>query len=115
MFESIARYAPVVAAFGMLTTGAFAANAQRAEAAAQMPSVAVSYEDLNLNTSAGVDALYARLRSASRSVCDVGQRRALADVMVSRSCYRQVLETAVGNANLPTLTARHRIEGAREG
>jgi UrcA family protein len=115
MFRVIARYAPVVAAFGVLTAGAFAANAQRVETVAQIPSVAVSYEDLNLNTSAGVDALYARLRAASRSVCDVGQRRALGDVMASRSCYRQVLETAVGNANLPTLTARHRIESAREG
>ncbi len=115
MFKLIGRHASALAAFGMLTSGGFAANAQRVEATAQMPSVTVSYEDLNLTTSAGVDALYARLRSASRSVCNVGQRRALVDVMESRSCYRQVLETAVGNANLPTLTARHRIEGAHEG
>ena len=114
MFRVIARYAPAVAAFGVLMSGSFAANSQTAEAAAQMPSVTVSYGDLNLHTSAGVDALYARLRSASRSVCNVGQRRALGDVMESRSCYRQVLETAIGNANLPTLTARHRIENARE-
>ncbi len=114
MFRVIARYAPAVAAFGVLMSGSFAANSQSAEAAAQMPSVIVSYGDLNLHTSAGVDALYARLRSASRSVCKVGQRRALGDVMESRSCYRQVLETAIGNANLPTLTARHRIENARE-
>jgi UrcA family protein len=115
MFKVIARYAPIAIAFGVLTGGSFAANAQRAEAAAQIPSVAVSYEDLNLNTPSGVDALYARLRAASRSVCDVGQRRALVDVMASKDCYRHVLETAVGNANLPTLTARHRTESAREG
>ena len=78
MFKAIARYAPALAVFGMLTSGSFAANAQRAEAAAQIPSVTVNYADLNLNTPAGVDALYARLRAASRSVCDVGQRRALA-------------------------------------
>jgi hypothetical protein len=35
--------------------------------------------------------------------------------MASKDCYRQVIETAVGHANLPTLTARHRIESAREG
>jgi UrcA family protein len=115
MFKRVARYAPVVAAFGVLTSGAFAANAQRAEAAAPMPSIAVSYEDLNLNTPSGVDALYARLRAASRSVCNVGQSRGLVGVMASKDCYRQVLETAVGNANLPTLTARHRIETARQG
>ena len=115
MFKVIARYAPVVAAFGVLTSGSLAANAQRAVGPAQPPSVTVSYDDLNLKTSAGVDALYARLRSASRSVCNVGQGRALADTMESRSCYRQVLETAVGNANLPTLTARHLIESAHQG
>lgn len=114
MFKVVTRYASVVAAFAVLTSGSFAANAQRSETAAQLPSVAVNYEDLNLNTPAGVDALYARLRAASRSVCNVGQRRALADVMASKSCYRQVLEAAVSNANLPTLTARHRIQTVRE-
>jgi UrcA family protein len=114
MFKVIARYAPAVAAFGVLTSGSFVANAQRAEAAAQIPSITVGYADLNLSTPAGVEALYARLRAASRSVCDVGQRRALVDVMASRSCYREVLGAAVGNANVPTLTARHRIESARE-
>ncbi len=115
MFKFIAKYAPGIVAFGLLTTGSFAVNAQGPEAAAQMPSVTVSYADLNLNTPAGVEALYARLRTASRSVCEVGQRRALADVMASRSCYRQVLATAVSSANVPTLTARYRIGGAREG
>jgi UrcA family protein len=115
MFKVIARYAPAVAVFGVLMSGSLAANAQRAEAAAQMPSVAVNYADLNLNTPAGVEALYARLRAASRSVCNVGQGRALADAMASKSCYREVLATSVGNANLPTLTARHRVGSAREG
>ena len=114
MFKVVAKYASVVAAFGVLTSGSFAANAESVAAPAQLPRVAVSYDDLNLTTPSGVDALYARLRAASRSVCNVGQRRALADVMASKSCYRQVLETAVGNANLPTLTARHRIQTVRE-
>ena len=115
MFKVIARYAPAVAALGMLTIGSLAAHAQRAETAAQVPSVTVSYADLNLNTAAGVEALYVRLRAASRSVCHVGQKPALVDVMASRSCYREVLATSVGNANLPTLTARYRVERAREG
>ena len=114
MFKAIARYTPVVAAVGLLTSVSFAADAQRADAAATIPSIAVNYADLNLNTPSGVDALYARLRAASRSVCNVGQSRGLVGVMAAKDCYRQVLETAVGNANLPTLTARHRIESARE-
>ena len=115
MFMAIARYVPALAALGMLTSGSFAANAQGVTTAAPVKSVTVNYADLNLNTSAGVDALYARLRTASRSVCDVGQRRSLIDVMVSRSCFREVLAAAVGNANVPTLTARHRTASAREG
>ena len=114
MFKVIARYAPAVAAFGVLTSGSFAVSAQRVERAGEMPSVTVRYADLNLNTPAGVEALYARLRAASRSVCYVGQRRALIDAMASKSCYRQVLETAVDDAKLPTLTALHRIGSARE-
>jgi UrcA family protein len=115
MFKVIARYASALAVFGVLTSGSFAANAQRAEAAAPMKSVTVDYADLNLNTPAGVDALYARLRAASRALCDVGQRRALGEVMASRSCFREVLAAAVGNANVPMLTVRHRIASAHEG
>ena len=85
MFKVIARFAPAVAAFGALTSGSFAVSARRVERAAEMPSVTVRYADLNLNTPAGVEALYARLRAASRSVCYVGQRRALVDVMAALS------------------------------
>jgi UrcA family protein len=114
MFKVMTRYVPA-AVFGLLTGGLFTVSAQGTEAAAQIPSVTVSYSDLNLTTAAGVDALYARLRTASRSVCNVGEGRALVELVASRTCYRQVLETAVSDAKLPTLTARHRIESAREG
>jgi len=106
MFKFIAKYAPAAAVLGVLATGSFAANAQGVEAAAQIPSVAVSYADLDLNTPSGVDVLYARLRAASRSVCHVGEKWALADVMASRSCYSRVLGAAIGSANLQTLTER---------
>ena len=115
MFKPIVRYAPVLAMFGMLASGASAADAERVVAAAPMKSVTVNYADLNLNTPAGVEALYARLRAASRSVCDLGLRRALAEVVASRSCFREVLATAVGSANMPTLTARHRTASGFEG
>jgi UrcA family protein len=114
MFKVIAKYAPALAALGALTSGSFGVAAQTAERAAEIPSVTVRYADLNLNTPAGVEALYARLRAASRSVCNVGDGRALIDAMAAKSCYRQVLGTAVDNAKLPTLTALHRSESGRE-
>jgi UrcA family protein len=62
-----------------------------------------------------VETLYARLRVAARKVCNVGEERALGKVMASRTCYRQVLATAVDDARLPTLTALYRLESARDG
>jgi UrcA family protein len=112
MFKVIAKYAPALVAFGALMSGSLAANAQASEHAVELPSVTVRYADLNLNTPAGVEALYARLRTAARSVCEVGERRALNEAMVSKDCYRDVLAAAVTNANLPTLTALHRTESA---
>jgi UrcA family protein len=52
---------------------------------------------------------------AARKVCNVGEERALGKVMASRTCYRQVLATAVDDARLPTLTALYRLESARDG
>jgi UrcA family protein len=113
MFKSIAKFALVV--LGALTVSSFAATASKAESATLLPTVTVSYADLNLKTPVGVEALYARLRAASRSVCNVGRAHGLVEAAAAKSCYREVLETAVGNANVPTLTARHLVAGAREG
>jgi UrcA family protein len=114
MFKGIGKYAPAVVAFGALTSGSFGVAAETAEQPADTPAVTVRYTDLNLNTPAGVETLYARLRAASRSVCNVGEGRALIDAMAAKTCYRQVLGTAVDNAKLPTLTALHRSESGRD-
>jgi UrcA family protein len=109
MFEVIARYAPAVAAFGVLATGSFQANAS-AERAPETPSVAVNYADLNINTPSGVEALYARLRAAAREVCNVGERRPLNEVIEAKRCYRQTLAAAVDSVKSLTLSALHRAE-----
>jgi UrcA family protein len=113
MLKVIARYAPAAAAFGVLATGSFAVNARSAERAAELPSVTVRYTDLNLNTHAGVEALYARLRAAARDVCSVGLRRSLTNVMAAKTCYRQTLANAVDEMKSPTLSALHRAETTR--
>ena len=114
MLKIIARYAPAVAAFGVLTSGSFGVNAQTVERAAETPSVTVRYADLNLNTPAGVEALYARLRAAARQVCNVRDGRGLFEVMESKTCYRQVLVAAVADVKSPTLGALHRAESTRD-
>jgi UrcA family protein len=113
MFRVIAKYAPAVAAFGVLTTASFDVNSQTVERATELPSVTVRYADLNLNTSAGVETLYGRLRAAARRVCHVGDAHALADVAVAKVCYEQVLGVAVDDVKSPTLGALHRAESTR--
>ena len=114
MFRVIAKGAIAVAAVGALFYGSSGTAAQAAEPAV-VPSVTVRYADLNLNTSAGVRELYARLRAAARRVCNVGAATGLVNVMAARGCYDDVLSTAVADARLPTLTALHRDERARDG
>ena len=112
MFEVIARYAPAVAAFGVLATGSFAVNAQSAEPAAEIPSVTVRYADLNLNTPAGVEVLYARLRAAARDVCNVGERRPLNEAIAAKACYRRTLAAVVDG--VPSLSSLHRADTASD-
>jgi len=114
MLRVIARLAPAVAALGILTSVSFGVSALEAERNVELPTVTVRYADLNLNTPAGVEMLYARLRAASRSVCGVVDAHGLNDAQAAKSCYREVLEAAVENAHLPTLTALHSAGTGRE-
>jgi UrcA family protein len=108
MFKSITGYAPAIAAIGVLTTSSFVVNAQNAEPLAEMPSVTVRYADLNLNSAAGVDALYARLRTAAREVCNVRETHGLVQAIESRKCYRHALGAAVDRVNALAPDALHR-------
>ena len=113
MFKTIAKYAPAVAAFGLLTIASSGLSAQEVERGSVIPAVTVRYDDLNLNTSAGVDALYARLRTAARTACDVRGGRPLAEIMAARACYQDALGTAVDNVRSQPLSALHRAERQR--
>jgi UrcA family protein len=114
MLKAIARSALAVAALGALVSGSVGVAAET-ETRADLPSVTVRYADLDLNTPAGVETLYSRLRAAAREVCNVDERRPLVEVMAARRCYDQVLGTAVDDAKLPTLTALHHVESGRAG
>jgi UrcA family protein len=68
-----------------------------------VPSVVVSYADLNLNSSAGVTSLHHRIRNAAETVCSQLQTR----VLGLREAYEQCVDdaisssvAAVDNANL---------------
>jgi len=113
MLRVIVRLAPAAAALGILTSVSFGVSALQAEQAVELPTVTVRYADLNLNTSAGAEQLYARLRSAARRVCNVAEAHALGDAMKAKECYRQVLGVAVNNVKSPMVDALHRAKSTR--
>jgi len=113
MFRTIARYSPAIAVLGALTCASLSVSAEPVEKGGNIADVTVRYADLDLNTAAGVEELYARLRAASRSVCNVGERRSLAEAMAAKSCYRQVLGAAVDGTKSPSLAALYRADAGR--
>lgn len=107
MFRNGGKYA----ALALLVTGTFAgalgSTATYAEPnAAETVSIEVVYSDLDLNSVAGVETLYQRLRGAARSACgDSGKR--ISEIVAYRACYDRALETAVSGFNSVRLTAIH--------
>src|SRR4051812_36467232 len=61
------------------------------------PSVAVRYDDLNLSSDAGVEALYRRISSAARQVCPDAYSRDLRFAAASRSCQAIAVARAVND------------------
>ena len=73
-------------------------------------SVKVSYADLNIHSEAGAKALYARLKSASERVCDVGsfwEHGSITKFRDAKMCYVEVLSQAVENIDSDALSKIH--------
>jgi UrcA family protein len=86
----------------VLTTHAFAG-----ESTDQVRSERIGFQDLNVDSPAGIEALYQRIHAASERVCSEsgqwGQVRA-------RACAAKAEAGAVANANLPALSAYYRMK-----
>jgi UrcA family protein len=98
------RSLAVAGAFAALavTTASFASPSSDAA-----PAVTVRYDDLNLATSAGVDALYRRISNAARAVCGNEHSRQLAIVAASERCRATAVDNAVRAVNNPHLALVH--------
>ncbi len=81
--------------------------AQAVAAPAETRSETVSYRDLDLSTIEGATALYQRLKSAARHVCDEPGTYPYA-LQEWRSCYNAAIADAVAKVNSPLLTALYR-------
>ncbi|HWW30695.1 MAG TPA: UrcA family protein [Steroidobacteraceae bacterium] len=69
------------------------------------PSIRVKYGDLNLQTAAGVEALYKRIHSAATQVCDSGGDRNLSILTYDRKCAAAAETQAIEKVNNASLSA----------
>ena len=85
------------AAAACLTCVLLAFNAH----AGDVRSETVKFTDLNLGSTAGVQALYGRIHAAARRVCEqpAGESRAV------QPCMTKAESEAIGKVNVPLLTA----------
>jgi len=74
-------------------------------AGAQPGAAAVRFEDLNVSSPAGIEALYARIQAAAVRVCAESDPSLRAAVP---PCIWRAEARAVAQANLPALTAYYR-------
>lgn len=94
-----------------------ALSAQAATAHGRSPqefkSVVVRYSDLNLGTTAGVQALYARLSSAADAACGGDQHMVeLRQRHAYTVCYDETLARAVRKVDSARLQALHAERGS---
>ncbi len=82
-----------------------AATAYASTPADAVPSVQVSYHDLNLDTDQGTVALYGRIVSAAYKVCQISDIRNLTEVAAASACREQAIARAVRDVNNPRLAA----------
>lgn len=86
-----------------------AGTAGAADRTATSADIAVKYSQVQLSNEADAEALYKKLRSSARAVCDdnAGGHRTLEVRARAERCVNQVLADAVRKINQPLLTALH--------
>jgi len=91
-------------AFALLSIiPAFGLAAQGDEA----PTYQVHFGDLNLQSAAGSEILYSRIRSGAEVVCGPFDARELAKAVQHKRCMQDAIAGAVTQVNQPRLTASY--------
>lgn len=104
------RTLTIVGLLLVISTGSAAlGNESRGDRVAN--SVTVSFAELDLSKSAGVEELYSRLQNAAEHVCGVGVR-SLSTLTVSSNsdraeCYRRTLSKTVASLDMDALSQKH--------
>lgn len=93
--------------------------AERVMLGTRVASVTVSYADLNMSSTAGAQALYARLADAAEEVCGGAPRResllevARFEKANFKSCYDRALADAIASVDSARLYALHEKRTAK--
>jgi UrcA family protein len=74
------------------------------EPGAQVRTEDIKFQDLNLTTTAGVEALYQRVHSAAQRVCADSGQYDLGAASTSMKCTKDAEARAIKEINLPALT-----------
>ncbi|HKT74102.1 MAG TPA: UrcA family protein [Steroidobacteraceae bacterium] len=106
--EGILRRASV----GLALAGSLFVTAHADTSALSVPQQVVHYGDLNLNSSAGIAALFRRVHKAAEQVCGQVDRRELERAALWDACVSQATERAVDTINVPALTHYYRNRDA---
>ena len=78
------------------------------------PAKTVNYSDLNLNSSAGVEALYKRIKKAAYEVCQIPSGTHQIRIESEfKACKVDSVDRAIQQVNLPSLTALHQSRTGR--
>jgi UrcA family protein len=79
----------------------------KAESAQAALTIAVKYDRRELTTRAGTEAVYARIKSAARKVCEQYEIGPIKRRTVDQKCYARSLDNAVAAVHQSSLTALH--------
>jgi UrcA family protein len=90
------------------------ANAFAGQPDDQVQKETVKFQELNVDTPAGVTALYQRIHSAARRVCNVGEDRNLGMQQQAKTCASEAEAGAIARVNSPALTAYYRIKTGKQ-
>src|SRR5579863_2786782 len=99
------RRAATLTALGALLIAGASGAAYAASPGDAAPSVKVAYSDLNLATAQGNNALYARIVSAARQVCNIEDvdGRDLRGFVAAQACEASAIAQAVKSVPSPQL------------
>jgi UrcA family protein len=76
------------------------------------PVAKVDVSDIDMNSEAGVNTLYERMRDAAKSACSKDTRSDLGGLQYLSRCIEDAVDRAVTEINHPMLTQRHQNNGA---